>query len=389
LKLEEIQPALREEGLDGWLFYDHHRRDPLAYRILGLGDMFPPTRRWYYFIPASGVPRALCHRIEPHTLDALPGEKQFYSRWAEQADGIRSLLGSASKVAMQHSPNCALPYIAMVDAGTIELIRGLGVEVVGSANLVQLFEARWRPEQLEMHLEAGRRMDRLRAEAFDLIRERIRNGAEVNEWELRSFLLRRFAEENLETDHGPIVGVNGNASDPHYEPSADRYSPIRMGDFVLIDMWAKLRQPGAVYYDITWTGFCGDQPSSEMRNVFEVVRNARDAAIGFVSQSVAERREIAGFQVDDAARASIERAGFGKYFIHRTGHSIGEDVHGAGANMDNFETHDDRRVIPWTCFSVEPGVYLPAFGVRSEVNVFIAPEGARVTGQVQTELVLL
>ena len=389
MRLDEIQAALGEEGLDGWLFYDHHRRDPLAYRILGLGDMFPPTRRWYYFIPASGEPRALCHRIEPHTLDALPGEKQFYSRWAEQADGIRSLLGSARKVAMQHSPNCALPYIAMVDAGTIELIRSLGIDVVGSANLVQLFEARWRPEQLEMHLEAGRRMDRLRAEAFDLIRDRVRNSADVNEWEMRSFLLRRFAEECLETDHGPIVGVNGNASDPHYEPSAERHSPIRMGDFVLIDMWAKLRQPGAVYYDITWTGFCGDQPSSEMRNVFAVVRDARNAAIGFVSQSVAEGREIAGYQVDDSARGHIERAGFGKYFIHRTGHSIGEDVHGAGANMDNFETHDDRRIISWTCFSVEPGVYLPDFGVRSEVNVFVAPEGARVTGQIQTELVIL
>jgi Xaa-Pro aminopeptidase len=389
LRLDEIQAALREEGLDGWLFYDHHRRDPLAYRILGVGDMFPPTRRWYYFIPSSGEPQALCHRIEPHTLDALPGQKQFYSRWAEQADGIRTLLGSARRVAMQHSPNCALPYIAMVDAGTVELIRSLGIDVVGSANLVQLFEARWRPEQLEMHLEAGGRMDRLRAEGFDLIRERVRNGADVTEWEVRSFLLRRFAEEGLETDHGPIVAVNGNASDPHYEPSADHHSPIRMGDFVLIDMWAKLRQPGAVYYDITWTGFCGDQPRSEMRNVFAIVRDARDAAIGFVSQSVADGRDIAGFQVDDAARGHIERAGFGKYFIHRTGHSIGEDVHGAGANMDNFETHDDRRIIPWTCFSVEPGVYLPDFGVRSEVNVFIAPEGARVTGQVQTELVIL
>jgi Xaa-Pro aminopeptidase len=290
---------------------------------------------------------------------------------------------------MQHSPNCALPYIAMVDAGTVELIRSLGIDVIGSANLVQLFEARWRPEQLDMHLEAGSRMDRLRAEAFDLIRDRVRGGADVNEWEVRSFLLRRFSEEGLETDHGPIVAVNGNASDPHYEPSADHHSPVRMGDFVLIDMWAKLRQPGAVYYDITWTGFCGDQPSSDMRNVFAIVRDARDAAIGLVSQSVADGREIAGFQVDDAARGHIERAGFGKYFIHRTGHSIGEDVHGAGANMDNFETHDDRRIIPWTCFSVEPGVYLPDFGVRSEVNVFIAPEGARVTGQVQTELVIL
>ena len=389
MNLPGIQGVLADEGFDGWLFYDHHRRDPLAYRILGLPDSSPPTRRWYYFIPASGEPRGLCHRIEPHSLDSLPGAKAYYSRWSEQHDQLKRLIGNARVVAMQHSPSCALPYIAMVDAGTIELVRSLGVEVRGSANLVQMFEARWSEGQLEQHLEAGRRMDRIRAQAFDLVRERTRAQADLNEWEVQSFLRRRMEEENLETDHGPIVAVNANASDPHYEPSAERHSPIKPRDFVLIDMWAKLREHGAVYYDITWTGFCGDLPTAEMQNVFAVVTAGRDAAIAFVQHAVKQQTPIAGYQVDDTARGVIDAAGFGQYFIHRTGHSIGADVHGAGANMDNFETHDDRAIIPWTCFSVEPGVYLPTFGIRSEVNVFIGDDGARVTGEVQRALLTL
>jgi Xaa-Pro aminopeptidase len=232
-------------------------------------------------------------------------------------------------------------------------------------------------------------MDRIRSEAFDFVRERTRAGLDLDEWQVRSFLRRRMDEENLETDHGPIVAVNANASDPHYEPGADRHSAIQSGDFVLIDMWAKLKDPGAVYYDITWTGYCGDSPTPEMSNVFAAVTSARDAAIRFVQDALARGETIAGYQVDDAARTVIEAAGFGKYFIHRTGHSIGADVHGAGANMDNFETHDERRVIPWTCFSVEPGVYLRDFGVRSEVNVFVGQDGACVTGEVQKDLLIL
>ena len=389
MRLGEIQSAIKAEGLDGWLFYDHHRRDPLAYRILGLPDHLQSTRRWYYFIPATGEPRALCHRIESHNLDSLPGKKFFYSRWVEQKQELGRILESARIVAMQHSPECALPYIAMVDAGTIELVRGLGIDVRTSANLVQQFEACWTPKQFESHLEAGRRMDRIRAEAFELIRERTRNKSALNEWEVRKFLLDRFASNDLQTDHGPIVAVNANASDPHYEPTAERHSAIRAGDFVLIDMWAKLNTDGSVYYDITWTGFCGDSAPPEMRNVFGIVAGARDAAVEFVQQSVQDRIHVAGFQVDDAARGHIDRAGFGDYFIHRTGHSIGVEVHGAGANMDNYETHDERRLIPWTCFSVEPGIYLPDFGVRSEVNVFVSDKDARVTGEVQRELLIL
>lgn len=387
MKIEQMQSALRSEGLDGWLFYDHHHRDPLAYRVLGLPDDLHVTRRWYYFVPAEGEPRKLLHRIEPHSLDAVPGEATFYSRWTEQAEGLKRLLGGARRVAMQHSPRCAIPYIAMVDGGTVELVAGLGVEIVSSADLVQLFEARWSEAQLEAHLEAGRRMDRLRAGAFEFIRQRL--GAGVTEWDVRSHILEGMRANGLVTDHGPIVAVNANASDPHYEPTRDQNATIRPGDLVLIDMWAKLDQPSGVYYDITWTAFCGAEPPEAMRKVFDVVTAARDAGVKLVRQRVAARQTLHGFEVDDAVRELIEQRGYGRYFIHRTGHSIGADVHGAGANMDNFETHDERRVIARTCFSVEPGVYLPEFGIRSEVNVYVSETEARVTGEMQRELLRL
>jgi Xaa-Pro aminopeptidase len=265
----------------------------------------------------------------------------------------------------------------------------MGVEVRSSADLVQMFEARWTDEQLEMHLEAGRRMDRLRAEAFDLIRTRLRDRAAVSEWDLHQFLRQGFEANGMVTDHGPIVAVNAHASDPHYEPSAERHSPIARGDLVLIDMWAKLDRPGGVYYDITWTGYCGDRAPEEQRRVFEVVTGARDRGVETVKGAVGAGRALAGFEVDDAVRGHIESHGYGEYFVHRTGHSIGEDVHGAGANMDNFETHDERKVIASTCFSVEPGIYLPEFGIRSEVNVYVGEGEARVTGEIQRELVML
>jgi Xaa-Pro aminopeptidase len=293
------------------------------------------------------------------------------------------------RIAMQYSPLCAIPYVAMVDAGTVELVRSLGLEVVTSAELIQVFEARWTAAQLASHLEAGRRVDKVRAEAFALIAERTRLGAPLTEVEVKNFIRAQFAQAGLVTDHGPIVGVNANSSDQHYEPTQETTSPIRAGDWVLLDMWAKLDQPEAVYYDITWTGYCGGQPTQEMRKVFAVVTGARDAAIQCVQRAVEAKRDLRGYQVDDAARAVIAGAGYGEYFVHRTGHSIGVEVHGSGANMDNLENHDERRVIPWTCFSIEPGVYLPHFGVRSEIDMFVGDGEARVTGEIQREIQLL
>ncbi|MBI1786036.1 MAG: aminopeptidase P family protein [Acidobacteria bacterium] len=388
MNLAEIQQELRKQQLDGWLFFDHHQRDPLAYRVLGFAPSRHVTRRWYYLIPASGEPAGLVHRIESGMLDPLPGEKRSYSSWTEQHDGLRAMLAGCRRVAMQYSPQCAIFYVSMVDAGTVELVRSMGVEISSSADLIQHFEARWTPAALESHLEAGRRVDRVRAEAFRMIGERLRGGGRVSEYEVQQFIREGFTRAGLFTDHGPIVGVNANASNPHYEPTAEAHSEIHSGDLVLIDLWAKLDQPRAVYYDITWTGVCGD-PSDEMNRVFSVVREARDRAVSRVQHAIAWGEDLRGFEVDDAARGYIQEQGYGPYFTHRTGHSIGEDVHGSGANMDNLETHDERRVTPWTCFSVEPGIYLPKFGVRTEVNVFAGEDGARVTGEVQRELVIV
>ena len=388
MDLQKIQTEILAQNLDGWLFFDHHNRDPLAYRVLGLPPV-SPTRRWYYMIPAQGEPQGMEHRIERNMLGDLPGGRIPYSSWVEQVEALRRLTAGMKRVAMQYSPMCAIPYVSMVDGGTIDLIRSLGVEVVSSAELIQTFEARWTPEARDLHFEAGRRVDRVRNQAFAMIRERLANSLSLTEFEVKIFFQEAFAREGLVTDHGPIAGVNANASNPHYEPTEEASAPIRRGDFVLLDMWAKLDRPDAVYYDITWTALCGAAPTDAMRNVFAVVTGARDAAIKRVQDAVAAGQALRGCDVDDVARGYIESRGFGAYFTHRTGHSIGQEVHGNGANMDNFENHDERRVSPWTCFSIEPGVYLPEFGVRSEIDMFVGDREARVTGEIQRELALL
>ena len=389
MNLTEIQAELRAQKLDGWLFFDHHQRDPIAYRVLGFAARRHVTRRWYYLLPAEGEPVKLVHRIESWMLDALPGERRVYSGWRELRGELGSLLVGRKRVAMQYSPDCMIPYVSLVDAGTVELVRGLGVEVASSAGLVQRFEACWSAEQLEMHLEAGRRVDVVRREAFEEIGRRVRVDGFVQEVAIRDFVRERFREQGLLTDDGPIVGVNANSGNPHYEPTPDCTLPIRAGDFVLLDMWAKLDRPGAVYYDITWTGFVGAEPPAAIRNIFTIVTGARDAAVEFIRSGVGAGRVICGYQVDDVARGHISGHGYAESFTHRTGHSIGEEVHGNGANMDNLETHDERVLAPGTCFSIEPGIYLPEFGVRSEVNVYVGEEEARVTGEAQSEIVLI
>jgi Xaa-Pro aminopeptidase len=387
MNVEKLQLAIRANGLDGWLFFDHHRRDPIAYRILGLSSDIEATRRWYCLVPAEGEPRKLVHRIESRTLDGIPGEKELYSSWEEQHSKLGHILAGCPRIAMQYSPNCAIPYVSLIDAGTLELVRGFGVEVVSSADLVQEFEARWTNEQLRSHLEAGVRVDAVRREAFDLVGERLRSGEGISDYELQQFILLRFAQCGMTTSHGPIVATNEHASDPHYEPAPGTALPIQSGDLLLIDLWAKLTDPGSVYYDVTWTGYCGETIPAAVENVFGIVREARKAATRFVLEKAAANASLAGYEVDDVARGYIEERGFGDYFFHRTGHSIGTDVHGTGANMDNLESHDTRLVLPDTCFSIEPGIYLPEFGIRSEVNLFVSTGGARVTGEEQEQLI--
>ncbi len=388
-RIADIQELLKQNGIPGWLFYDHHFRDPLAYRILQFEPPRTPSRRWFYLIPARGEPVALVHKIEPTMLDALPGRKNVYSSWQTLHTGLQDLLAGLGNVIMQHSALCEIPYVSLVDGGMIDLVRSTGAVVSSSADLVQYFEARWSQAQFESHIEAGKRVDAIRRAAFGKISEALRNHQTLTEFEVAEFIRAGFRNQGLFTDHGPIVAVNANASNPHYEPVAGSSSPIRKNDLVLIDMWAKLDQPDAVYYDITWTGYCGPNPSSEMLKVFEIVKGARNAGVQFIQQMVASRTSLAGFEVDDVVRGYIRDNGFGDYFIHRTGHSIGTDVHGNGANMDNLESHDTREIIANTCFSIEPGIYLTPFGIRSEVNVYVSESSAIVTGEMQEALLTL
>ena len=385
-ELGKIQAELQSQGLDGWLFYDFHGRDPIAYRVLGLqAEMV--TRRWYYFVPAQGTPQKLVHRIEANRLDKLPGQKHEYVAWSEQREKLAGVLGSAKRVAMQYSPQNAIPYVSLVDGGTIELVRSFGPEVVTSADLVQQFEARWSRAQAESHRAAGKLVDGIMAAAFRQITDQIQAGKKLTEYDLQQWILQQFAAQGLVTDDGPIVAVNENSGNPHYEPPAINSRRIRAGDWVLLDVWAKLNQPEAVYYDITWVGYVGDEAPASHRKIFTVVREARDAAVEFVSRAVSRGETIRGYQVDDAARGVIRRHGYGDRFVHRTGHSIGEEVHSTGANMDNLETHDEREIIAGTCFSVEPGIYLPEFGVRLEVDIYVDERSAGPTGAVQNEIV--
>ncbi len=388
MDLSAIQAALQERNIDAWLFYDHHYRDPIGYRILGLPEHMHVTRRWYYVVPAKGEPRKLVHRIEAGHLDPLPGEKLMYSSWQEQHENLKSVVAPYKTIAMQYSPNNSIPYIGLVDAGTVELLRSFGKEIVSSGDLVSRFEATLSPEQIESHLAAGRAIDSITESAFKEIRRRVNNGG-TNEYDIQKFILEAYSRENLITDNPPIVGVNANSGNPHYGTSKDGASPIKKGDFVLLDIWAKQNKPNAVFYDITWTGVVGTKPTGRQQEIFNIVRTARDAGFARVQTAMDTGTKIAGWQVDEATRDSIKRAGYEKYFVHRTGHSIGVDIHANGANMDNLETKDEREIIPNTLFSVEPGLYFPEFGVRSEFDVLVRNGKAEVTGRIQKELVLI
>ncbi|HXG09685.1 MAG TPA: M24 family metallopeptidase [Gemmataceae bacterium] len=389
--LSSVQSAIQELGFDGWLLYDFRGLNVLARRVVGLSEQTFLSRRWFYFIPARGEPRKLVHRIEPHALDHLPGPQQLYLRWQELEAGVAALVTGAKRVAMEYVPRNANPYVSRVDAGTVELVRACGAEVLPSGDLVQLFEACWDDEQWAMHLEAARHTRSAFDVAFAFIAERVRRDGSVRETEVQRRILDHFAEHRLVTDHPPIVGVGPHSGDPHYAPGVQGDAPIREGDFVLIDLWAKLDRPRAVYSDLTWTCFVGREVPARYQEVFQLVARARDAAIDKVREAFGRGVPLQGWEVDQAARTVIEQAGYGEYFCHRTGHSIGQETHGNGANMDNLETREERRVLPRTCFSIEPGIYLPEFGVRSEVNVFVdAARKVHVTGGTpQTEVVPL
>jgi Xaa-Pro aminopeptidase len=388
VSIAAIQNDLRAAKLHGWLFYDFRGRDPIAQKILTL----PPgmrTRRWFYFVPSKGTPKKLVHKIEMASLESLPGETLYYAAQKELRSNLKKLLGRSKTVAMQYSPMNAIPYVSMVDAGTVELVREVGARVVTSADLVQKYEACWSNEQLESHVAAGRAVDRIVSEAFAHAAKCVREKTALTEYDLKQWILRKFAEAGIETDEGPDIAVNANASDPHYGPTKEKAAPIREGDLLLLDVWGKHKAARSVYYDVTWMGYLGTKVPEKYAKVFAVVRDARDRAVDLICSSVKAGKPLQGWQVDKAARTVVEKAGYGKYFFHRTGHSIGQSVHGNGVNMDGWETYDERHLISHTCNSVEPGIYLPEFGIRSEVNVYVDEKEARVTGPVQREILAL
>jgi len=391
-RIAAIQQALLEsESLDGWLFYDFRGSDPLAYRVLLLDSTRHVTRRWYYWIPAIGDPVKVCHRIEPHVLVDLPGQEQLYVSWEQQRALLSALLQGRRRIAMQYSPLNAVPYVSRVDAGTIELIRSFGVDVVSAADLVQRFEAVWSEAQLDSHRYSTAVLRRIVDEAFAHVAAALVHGRELTEFDVQQFILSRIQDAGMTTSSAPIAAIGAHSADPHYGPAPSGSSVIRRDAVLLIDLWAKRTDHGSVYGDITWTGFTGSRVPEKPRMVFDHVRAGRDAALAYVQAGVAAGQFPFGWEVDDVCRNSIRAAGYGDFFLHRTGHSIGEEVHGNGANIDNLETQDGRRLIPRTCFSIEPGIYLPGeFGIRSELDVYVSEREALVYGQpLQTEIVPL
>ena len=389
LSIPAVQAALKEEGLDGWLLYDFHGSNPIARRLAGLDSGFKTTRRWYYAIPASGEPKKLVHAIESHNLDHLPGGKTIYSQRDTLASGLTSVLGGMKRIAMEYSPGNNIPYISRVDAGTVEAVRRLGIDVGSSGDLVQRFEAIWSDEALQTHRAASERLYRIKDRAFAMVRSGRSAGLPLTELDVQRAMIAWFEEEGLITDSPPVVAAQENAGDPHYGPSEKKYRPINENEVVLLDLWGKLPAPGAVYADITWVGFTAQAVPDRYVQAFTAARDGRDAAVALVKDTVAAGRELRGFEVDRTCRDVVEKARFGAQFVHRTGHSLGTEVHGNGVHMDDFETHDERRLIPGTGFTIEPGVYSSAFGVRTEINMFVGEREATVTGALQQEFVLL
>lgn len=387
LDLAAVQRVLREDGLDAWLLFDFHGSNPIAVQMAGLGrGAHMTTRRWFYLIPVEGEPRGLVHAIEPHNLDALPGSKTIYAGRDALESGLTALLAGHRRVAMEYSPDGAIPYLSRLDAGTAEAIRRRGVTILSSGDLVQRFAACWTDAQLETHRRASAALYRIKDRAFEAAGAALRSGARLTEYDLQQQMVRWFEDEGLVSDSAPVVAVGPNAGNPHYLPSAAQHRVIERNQVLLLDLWGKHRDPGAVFADITWVGATGTVPA-QVTDAFAAIVAARDRAVAVVEAAVREGRDLRGWEVDRAARSVLEEAGFGAQVLHRTGHSLGEDVHGNGVHLDDYETHDERRILPGAGFTIEPGLYFETFGVRTEINVYRAANEVLVTGERQTALV--
>ena len=391
IDIAAVQAALAADGVDGWLLYDFRGLNPIAAAVTHVNDQggHLATRRWYYLIPAVGEPRGLVHAIEKNCLAHLPGTTERYAGRTQLETGLRRLLAGMGRVAMEYSPGCAIPYVARVDAGTIELVRQSGADVVSSGDLVQRFSTVWDAPAIATHREASERLHRVKDRAFDAIARRLHDEAATTEYDVQQLMAGWFRDEGLVSDADPMVSVGPNAGNPHYLPTATAHRPIRHDDLVLLDLWGKLDRPGAVFADITWMGFTGRAVPERFVRAFAAIRDARDAAVELIRSSVRAGRELRGWEVDRAAMLVLRDAGYADNILHRTGHSLGTSVHGNGVNMDDYETHDDRRLLAGSGFTIEPGVYFDDFGVRTEINMVVAPRDAAVTGPRQTEIVAL
>jgi Xaa-Pro aminopeptidase len=392
LDVTAIQGALEADGLDGWLLYDFRALNPIAATLTGVGRSggHLATRRWFYLIPAKGDPRGLVHAIERDTLAHLPGSIARYAGRDELEAGLRLLLGGQRRLAMEYSPRNAIPYLSRVDAGTIELVRALGVEVVSSGDLVQRFAASWDEAAIASHLLASEKLYRIKDRAFSEVCRRVHLNGRTTEYEIQQLMEGWFRDEGLVSDSAPNVSASENAGNPHYLPTAAAHRAIGPDELVLIDLWGRTDAAGSVFADITWVGYTGAAVPHRYAQAFATVAAARDAAIALVQRSISAGHELRGWQVDRAASLVLRDAGYGAHILHRTGHSLGDDsVHGAGVNMDDYETHDDRRLLPGTGFTIEPGVYFDDFGVRSEINMTVHPGAAKISGPLQTEILAL
>jgi len=391
LDVGAVQAALAADGIDGWLLYDFRGLNPLATDVTGVGRQggHLATRRWYYLIPATGEPRGLVHKIEKNSLAHLPGTSARYAGRDQLESGLRTLLAGMRKVAMEYSPGCAIPYVARVDAGTIELVRQSGVDVVSSGDLIQRFSTVWDEDALASHRQASDKLYRVKDLAFEAAARRLRDRVATTEYDIQQLMVGWFRDEGLLSTDEPNVSAAENSGNPHYLPTATSHRAIRADEILLLDLWGKLNRPGAVFADITWMGFTGRNVPERLVRAFAAIRDARDAGVELVQQSMRAGRDLRGWEVDRAASQVLKDAGYADAILHRTGHSLGESVHGNGVNMDDYETHDDRRLIPGTGFTIEPGVYFDDFGVRTEINMTVSARDAAVTGPLQQEILAL
>jgi len=390
-KIEEARKHLKEIRADGWLLYDFHRNNLLAHVFLEIPQKNIVTRRFFYWIPTHGEPIKIVHAIEPYILDHCPGKKIVYSSWQLMEKALSDVLKGSKRIVMEYSPKNAIPYVSRVDAGTVDFVRSLGAEVVSSAEILPYFTAVMDEKQAASHQSAAKGVKQVAEETWKWIAWHLKNQKTLTEYDVQQKVESDYVKLHLITDHSQIVAVNAHSADPHYIPQKNSSSPIKKGDFILLDIWAKENHDWAIYGDITRVAVAAERPTEKQQKIFSIVRKAQIAATELVKERFAHKKRIEGWEVDDAARNVIRKAGYGDFFIHRTGHNIERELHGSGAHMDNLEMHDVRPILPSTCFSIEPGIYLPGeFGVRLEYDLYVHQDGTvEISGGEQDEIVCL